>query len=69
MISGVGVDILHLPRLVALVHRRGMVALAKRILHPDEQNAFDQTKQEHRVRFLAVRYLEQLCGKESIILN
>lgn len=59
MILGVGVDILHIPRIEALVHRRGIVALAKRILHPDEQDAFDQTKHEHRVRFLAVRYFGQ----------
>ncbi|KAF8313495.1 4'-phosphopantetheinyl transferase [Clavulina sp. PMI_390] len=57
MILGVGVDILHLPRIEALVARRGLVPLARRILHPEEHDAFDKLDQPSRqLRFLAVRW-------------
>ena len=53
MIVGVGVDILHFPRLQSLVSRRGREALAKRILHPSEFAQF--VVAEDKNRFLAVR--------------
>lgn len=53
MILGVGVDILHLPRLQSLVSRRGKETLAKRILHPSEMTEF--VAAEDKSRFLAVR--------------
>lgn len=53
MIVGVGVDILHFPRLQSLVSRRGRDALAKRILHPSEFAQF--VVAEDKNRFLAVR--------------
>ena len=36
MILGIGVDIVHLPRIAALISRRGHLRLAKRILSPVE---------------------------------
>jgi holo-[acyl-carrier protein] synthase len=36
MILGIGVDIVHLPRITALIARRGKERLARRILSPTE---------------------------------
>ena len=60
MIVGVGVDVLHLPRLVKLVERQssGMQRLAKRILTDAETSDFKElanSSQETRLKFLAVR--------------
>lgn len=40
MILGIGVDIVHLPRIAALIKRRGPQVLAKRILSSHEHNEF-----------------------------
>ncbi|OAC98996.1 hypothetical protein MUCCIDRAFT_114165 [Mucor lusitanicus CBS 277.49] len=40
MIIGVGVDIVHLPRIAALIARRGSDGLARRILSPTEYTEF-----------------------------
>lgn len=60
MIAGVGVDILHLPRLAKLAGRQsdGISRLAKRILSDRERLDFDKIAAvEHQTRlgFLAVR--------------
>ena len=60
MIVGVGVDVLHLPRLVKLVERQssGMQRLANRILTDAETSDFKElanSSQEARLKFLAVR--------------
>ncbi|KAI6035307.1 4'-phosphopantetheinyl transferase [Pisolithus orientalis] len=39
-VHGIGIDILHVPRLVALIKRRGLSKLASRILSPVELGAF-----------------------------
>lgn len=58
-ILGVGVDVVHLPRILALVQRRGAEALASRILSPPEMQEW-QAKRASDVsvhaRFLAVRW-------------
>ena len=60
MIVGVGVDVLHLPRLVKLVERQssGMQRLANRILTDAETSDFKElanSSPEARLKFLAVR--------------
>ncbi|KAL0077132.1 4'-phosphopantetheinyl transferase [Phycomyces blakesleeanus] len=72
MILGIGVDLLHLPRLASLVARRGSGGLAKRILSKNEHEMFtrkfptsecrDQVVQEQQLMFLAKRW----CIKEAI---
>ena len=42
MILGIGVDILHLPRITALISRRGQDTLARRILSQKEYVQFRQ---------------------------
>jgi phosphopantetheinyl transferase (holo-ACP synthase) len=60
MIVGVGIDVLHLPRLVKLVERQssGMRRLANRILTDAETSDFEKlasSSYEARLKFLAVR--------------
>lgn len=40
MIVGIGVDIVHIPRITALIARRGQQKLAQRILSPLELKEF-----------------------------
>ncbi|KAF7776211.1 hypothetical protein Agabi119p4_4604 [Agaricus bisporus var. burnettii] len=59
MILGIGVDIVLLPRIAALVKRRSGEKLARRILSPPEfkdWKRFQGIDDQHRVRFLAVRW-------------
>ncbi|KAI9011912.1 4'-phosphopantetheinyl transferase [Phycomyces nitens] len=69
MILGIGVDLLHLPRLASLVARRGSDGLAKRILSKDEHEVFvskflpsDEHSKEQKLMFLAKRW----CIKEAV---
>ena len=54
-IRGIGVDILHLPRISTLISRRGKEAFAKRILSPEEWQEFRGKGDNEAVRYLAVR--------------
>ncbi|KAH7924923.1 4'-phosphopantetheinyl transferase [Leucogyrophana mollusca] len=56
-IHGIGVDILHVPRLASLFARRPS-RLASRILSVDELSIYNtlSTNEQLRVRFLAVRW-------------
>ena len=51
-IHGVGVDLLHIPRMAALINRRGANKVASRILSPAEQAVFGRAS---ATRFLGVR--------------
>ena len=62
MILGIGLDILHLPRLHRIITQRGYDRLARRILTDAEQNELAQLVKttdvgvdKQRARFLAVR--------------
>ncbi|KAI6034203.1 4'-phosphopantetheinyl transferase [Pisolithus microcarpus] len=59
-IHGIGIDILHVPRLAALIERRGLSKLASRILSPSENKralaANERGPTEPIVRFLGVRW-------------
>lgn len=57
MILGIGVDILHLPRLSSLVIRRGREKLAKRILSKKELIEFNNLTFQHEqsMMYLATR--------------
>ena len=59
MILGVGLDIVHLPRIASLVARRGPVRLARRILSSKELAAWSPDSPE-ALRFLAVRYVQNV---------
>lgn len=56
-ILGIGVDIVHLPRIAALIARRGREPLAKRILSPDEYTEFLQRCSSDRNIEQQVMYL------------
>ncbi|KAH0840007.1 4'-phosphopantetheinyl transferase [Lanmaoa asiatica] len=61
-IHGIGVDLLHVPRMAALVNRRGAKRVASRILSPSERNAFGRLWPENlpwmhaATQFLGVRW-------------
>lgn len=58
-ILGIGVDILHAPRLAALAQRKSAARLASRILSQSELAVWNNmpTEDTTRLRFLAVRYV------------
>jgi len=55
-IYGVGVDLLHVPRMAALINRRGANKIASRILSPSEQVVFGRLQPDSATRFLGVRW-------------
>ncbi|KAL5508137.1 hypothetical protein ACEPAH_5755 [Sanghuangporus vaninii] len=55
MILGVGLDIVHLPRIASLIARRGPERFARRILSQKELAEWGPTKPDS-LRFLAVRF-------------
>lgn len=63
MILGIGVDIVHLPRIAALISRRGHDKLAKRILSESEMKEFrsrfptELIEPEKQLIYLGSRYL------------
>ncbi|KAI9487507.1 MAG: 4'-phosphopantetheinyl transferase [Benjaminiella poitrasii] len=67
MILGIGVDIVHLPRIAAIVHRRGKDKFAKRILSPIEYKEFQSNRlipsfnDEKQLAYLSSRW----CIKEA----
>ncbi|OBZ90018.1 Holo-[acyl-carrier-protein] synthase [Choanephora cucurbitarum] len=64
MILGIGVDILHLPRITALISRRGQDTLARRILSQKEYVQFRQLQdldQQKCDSYLSARW----CIKEA----
>jgi len=73
----IGIDILHVPRIVALVRRRGAFNLASRILSPVELDSFRALanpfhKQDNRCmgtmdEIVAARFLGVRCGLISSI--
>ncbi|KAI8069841.1 4'-phosphopantetheinyl transferase [Gilbertella persicaria] len=65
MIIGIGVDIMHLPRITALVARRGHDKLARRILSQKEYLEFKSLQalnQQKRDAYLSARW----CIKEAV---
>ncbi|KAF1797223.1 4'-phosphopantetheinyl transferase [Mucor lusitanicus] len=64
MIIGVGVDIVHLPRIAALIARRGSDGLARRILSPTEYTEFTAKYKDDpsELRYLGSRW----CMKEAV---
>lgn len=58
-IYGIGVDLLHVPRMALLLNRRGANKIASRILSPSERSAFCQLWQDSgsATQFLGVRYV------------
>ena len=58
-ILGIGVDVVHLPRILALLNRRCPDRFASRILSRTEYSqwqALQNSEAQNRVQFLAVRY-------------
>lgn len=56
---GIGVDVVHIPRILALIRRRGPELLARRILSQqeiDEWRVFPPSDVAVQAKFLAVRY-------------
>ncbi|KAF8639948.1 hypothetical protein AX17_001198 [Amanita inopinata Kibby_2008] len=64
-ILGIGVDVVHVPRIVALIRRRDAQKLASRILSSKEVSQWNSLpadcNESGRARFLAVRW----CAKEA----
>jgi len=65
MIIGIGVDILHIPRFLSFLRRRGDVAVARRILHPSEFEAWIQIPQGYTEQ--KTKYLSTRCVKLPLI--
>ncbi|KAI9308704.1 4'-phosphopantetheinyl transferase superfamily [Cunninghamella echinulata] len=70
MILGIGVDIIHLPRIKTLISKRGIEGFARRVLSPIEyQNFFNQypkdlqdpVQQQRQLLYLGSRW----CIKEA----
>lgn len=59
MILGIGIDIVHLPRIAAVIERRTSQKLADRILSPSETEHWlcIENEIQQQTRFLAVRYV------------
>ncbi|KIL70119.1 hypothetical protein M378DRAFT_116994 [Amanita muscaria Koide BX008] len=59
-ILGIGVDVVHVPRVTALIRRRGLQKFVSRILSPQELSDWNSlpacTTELARSRFLAVRW-------------
>lgn len=64
MILGYGIDLVHLPRIASLIHRRGLDKLARRILSSAERDLLrarfpassPDLAQDHKItEFIAVR--------------
>ncbi|GJE84600.1 4'-phosphopantetheinyl transferase [Phanerochaete sordida] len=56
-ILGIGVDVVHVPRIAALIRRRGTEPLAARILSPRELDDWRAVRDlSAQTRFLAVRW-------------
>lgn len=64
-VLGIGVDILHLPRLISLLSRKGSDAFSKKILSSQELRSFQGLREfqhgggdiERIARFLGVRWV------------
>lgn len=57
MILGIGVDIVHLPRIASLITRRGSKVLARRILSSREHKEFETfTDERQQLVYLGSRY-------------
>lgn len=56
MILGIGVDVVHVPRIAALIARRGPERFAQRILSNEELHSWKSIHEGDRSRFLAVRW-------------
>ena len=59
-ILGIGVDIVHVPRIIRLLERRTPTRLAHRILSEKELSVWNELPSEdeaRRMRYLAVRYV------------
>lgn len=70
-VLGVGVDVVHLPRLAALVGRRGFERLATRILSKAEMADWKQlgSSDAHKISFLAVRYDNPCTPSDSSVVD
>ena len=56
MIHGIGVDVLHLPRLAALLSKPYSSRLARRILTSNELKSYNLVPSHQRLQFLATRW-------------
>jgi len=55
-ILGIGVDVVHLPRIASLMVRRRPLKLASRILSPSEFQEWNSQESMRQCQFLAVRW-------------
>lgn len=64
MIHGIGVDIVHLPRIQSLLTKTYGSLLARRILHRHELIQYKTVSAENRARWLGVRWaVKEACFK------
>ena len=69
-IIGIGVDVLHTPRILGLIQRQGASRFARRILSDKELAVWDAipaAQQARRARFLAVRYDSSTYGLDTLL--
>jgi len=55
-VRGIGIDIVHVPRITSLISRRGALRLASRILSTSELSDWNSVPLGSQDRFLAVRW-------------
>ncbi|PBK72648.1 4'-phosphopantetheinyl transferase [Armillaria solidipes] len=66
MILGIGVDVVHVPRIAALIARRGPEIFAQRILSNEELQSWKTIHEGDRSRFLAVRYMSHFASRWAV---
>jgi holo-[acyl-carrier protein] synthase len=69
-VLGIGVDVVHIPRIAALLSRRGQRRFAARILSQEELSHWEALPTfdiSGRIRFLAVRYGSTSCPNFNLI--
>ncbi|KAF8897475.1 4'-phosphopantetheinyl transferase superfamily [Infundibulicybe gibba] len=63
---GIGVDVVHIPRVVALCGRRTATKLAARILSTHEHQQWSMLRQSDSIRFLAVRWAVKEAAYKAV---
>ncbi|KLO16336.1 4'-phosphopantetheinyl transferase [Schizopora paradoxa] len=64
-VIGIGVDVVHFPRIISLMAKRGHDRLARRILSPEELQTFRPNSPDC-ARFLAVRFSVKEAAYKAI---
>ena len=71
-ILGIGVDVVHIPRIIALTRRRGVQRFVSRVFSCQEVSDWNSlpphTTELARARFLAVRYVPTTRSVDEMLI-